>query len=249
MRRTAAVFRRELRAAFESPIAYVTIALFVVVLDGLFFFLGFPVGRVPLPGLWEGGQANLIVLFTWLPLLLAFLIPALTMGSWAEERRAGTEELLLTYPLRTREVVLGKFLASWTLTVLLIALAVLPVAWTVAGLGDLDWATVWVGLGGASLLAAGYVAIAQLVSAATSEQLVAFLLGSLVLGLAWLLRLLVGVLPGDFAAALDYAAPSAHFLESAARGVLDLRDLVYFALLVAFGLTASGLLVERRRWR
>ena len=249
MSRALAIFRRELRASFESPIAYVTIALFVLVLDGLFFFLGFPVGRVPLPGLWEGGQASLIVLFTWLPLLLAFLVPALTMGSWAEERRAGTEELLFSYPLRTREVVLGKFFASWTLVALLVALAVLPVAWTVASLGELDWATVWVGLGGALLLAAGYVAIAQLVSSTSGEQLVAFLLGALVLGLLWLLRMLVAVLPSRFAAAVDYACPSTHFLESAARGVLDLRDVVYFVLLAAFGLALNGMVVEGRRWR
>lgn len=249
MSRTLAVVRRELRVAFESPIAYVTIALFVLVLDGLFFFLGFPVGRLPLPGLWEGQQASLIVLFTWLPLLLAFLVPALTMGAWAEERRAGTEELLFTYPLRTSEVVLGKFLASWTLVCLLVTLAVLPVAWTVAGLGDLDWATVWVGLSGAFLLGAGYVALAQLVSSCTSEQLVAFLVGALVLGLLWLLRMLVGVLPAELAAAVDYACPGSHFLESAARGVLDLRDVVYFALLVLFGLTVNGIVVERRRWR
>ena len=166
MTRTLAVFKREMRSAFESPIAYVTIALFVLVLDGLFFFIGFPIGRVPLPGLWEGGQASLIVLFTWLPLLLAFLIPALTMRAWAEERRSGTEELLLTYPLRTGEVVAGKFLAAWALVVLLVALSVLPVAATVASLGPLDWSTVWVGLVGAALLGAGYVAVALLNSVA-----------------------------------------------------------------------------------
>lgn len=249
LRRTVAVFRRELASAFESPIAYVTIALFVIVLDGLFFFLGFPVGPVPLPGLWEGGQANLIVLFTWLPLLLAFLVPALTMASWAEERRSGTEELLLTYPVRTREVVLGKFLAAWTLVALLVGLAVLPVAVTVSSLGDLDWSTVWVGLVGAWMLGAGYVALAQLVSAASGEQLVAFLLGALLLGTLWGLRILVPVLPSEFASVVDYACPATHFLDSAARGVLDLRDVIYFLLLVVFGLTSGGLVVEGRRWR
>ena len=116
--RTLAVCRRELAATFESPIAYVTIALFVITLDGLFFFIGYPIGSVPLPSLWTGAQASLVVLFTWLPLLLALLVPALTMGAWAEERSRGTEELLLTYPVRTGEVVMGKFLASWTLVAL-----------------------------------------------------------------------------------------------------------------------------------
>lgn len=249
MSATLALLRRELRAAFESPVAYVTIGLFVLVQGGLFFFLGFPVGRLPLPGLWEGGQASLLVLFTWLPLLLAFLVPALCMGSWAEERRGGTEELLLTYPVATTQVVLAKFLAAWGIVTLLVTAAVVPIAWTVAGLGDLDWATVWVGLAGATLLAAGYVALAQLVSACTGEQLVAFLLGALLLGVLWLLRMLVGVLPPGLAGALDYACPSTHFLESAARGVLDARDVTYFLSLVVFGLTLAGIVVERRRWR
>ncbi len=249
MMRTFAICRRELRAAFESPVAYVTIALFVLTLDSLFFFLGFPIGNVPLPSLWRGTEANLIVLFTWLPLLLAFLVPALTMGSWADERSAGTEELLLTYPLRTGEVVLGKFLAAWLLVVLLIACAVLPVAVTVSGLGDLDWATVWVGILGAAMLGAGYVAIALCVSACTQEQLVAFLMGAILLGLLWLLRMLVGILPASLSGVLAYASPSTHFLESSARGVLDMRDLVYFGLLVVLGLYLNIVMVERRRWR
>ena len=143
MSRVFAVWRRELAAAFDSPIAYVTIALFALTLHGLFFFLGYPVGRVPLPSFWELGQANLLVLFTWLPLLLALLVPALTMGAWAEERRRGTEELLLTYPLRTIEVVLGKFCAAWSLVALLIVLTVLPVAVSVAGSARSTGARCW----------------------------------------------------------------------------------------------------------
>lgn len=248
MSRTLAVFRRELRALFESPIAYVTIALFVVTQAALYFFAGYPVGDVPLPGLWEGGQASLIVLFTWLPLLFAFLVPALAMGAWADERRAGTEELLLTFPLRTGQVVVGKFLAVWSFVTLLVALTVLPVALTVDALGDLDWNTVWVGIVGASLLSAGYCAIALPFSAATGEQLVAFLLGTIALATLWALRMAVDLFPAAFASVLAYAAPSSHFLESAARGVLDLRDFVYFGLLIAFGLNLNVLLVERRRW-
>ncbi len=249
MSRTLAIFKREWVAAFDSPVAYVTIGLFVLVQAGLFFFMGYPIGPVPLPSLWAGGQASLIVLFTWLPLLLAFLVPALTMGTWSEERSTGTEELLLTHPVHIREVVLGKFLASWLLVCLLVTLSILPVAWTVSGLGHLDWSTVWCGLAGAFLLGAGYVALAQVVSALSSHQLLAFLMGALVLGMLWVLRLLVDVLPVQLAALVDYACPSTHFLDSAARGVLDLRDAVYFALLVALGLILNALVVEGRRWR
>lgn len=241
--------RRELRSAFESPVAYVAIGLFVIVLPALFFFLGYPVGQTPLPGLWEGGQASLIVLFYWLPLLLAFVVPALSMGTWAEERRNGTEEVLLTYPVPTSAVAIGKFLATWLLTFLMVSLAVLSAAVTVQTLGDLDWQTVWVGLVGAGFLIAAYVSIAQFLSSISSEQLVAFLMGALVLGLLWSLPLFVRMLPGGAAPALDALSPTPHFLGSAARGVLDLSDLVYFMTLTVVGLVLNVLMVESRRWR
>lgn len=241
--------RRELRSAFESPVAYVAIALFVVVLPALFFFLGYPVGRVPLPGLWEGGQASLIVLFHWLPLLLALVVPALTMGAWSEERRSGTEELLLTYPVRTGAIVLGKFFGAWLLTLLMVSLAVLSAALTVDQLGDLDWNTVWVGLLGVSLLVAAYVGISQFVSSLSREQLVSFLMSALLLGLLWALPLFVRIFPGDIASLLDATSPTTHFLGAFARGVVDLRDIAYFILITAASLAASTLSIESRRWR
>ena len=91
MRSVLAIAGRELRSAFESPVAYAVIGIFVVASAGLFFLVGLPVGRVPLPSLWEGGEANLVVLFAWLPLSLGLLVPALCMNSWTEERRAGTD--------------------------------------------------------------------------------------------------------------------------------------------------------------
>jgi ABC-2 type transport system permease protein len=249
MIRVLAVLRRELGALFESTVTYVALGLFVVVLPLLFFLLGFPVGKQPLPGLFEGGQTSLLVLFTWLPFLLALLVPALSMSAWAEERRAGTEELLLTWAVRSHEVVLGKFLARWVLVSLLVLVAVLPSAVAVARLGDLDWATVWVGLLGAAGLTAAYCALALWVSALVHEQLAAFLLGATLLLALWALELAVAFLPAGVAEALDYAAPSAHFLDSAALGVLDARDAAYFLLLVGFGLVLNVVAVERRRWR
>jgi ABC-2 type transport system permease protein len=247
--RVVAVLRRELGALFEAPITYVALALFVVVLPLLYFLVGFPVGRQPLPGLFEGGQANLIVLFTWLPFLLALLVPALSMSAWSEERRSGTEELLLTWPVRASEVVLGKFLARALLLALMVAVAVVPSAIAVARLGDLDWASAWVGLGGAVALAAAYCALALWVSALVQEQLAAFLLGAALLVALWALDLAVGLLPAALASFTHYAAPSSHFLDSAALGVVDARDGVYFALLVVFGLVLNVVAVERRRWR
>ena len=249
MKRALVVFRRELAAAVESRVALVTIALFVVTQSTLFFFVGYPIGPRPLPGLWRGGQANLSVLFAWLPLALALLVPALTMGAWSEERRAGTEELLFTFPVRAGEIVFGKFLAAWVQLLALIVLSIAPIAIAVDRLGPLDWGTALGGTLGAALMAAGYVALALCVSAAVHEQLVAFLCGALLLCVAWLAPLLVGVLPAGLAAFVDRAAPASHFLDSAARGVLDLRDFLYFGLLTGLGLLVNVVVVEGRRWR
>lgn len=248
MLRIVHVWRRELGASFGSPVALVSILVFVALQAALLYWIGYPVGPVPLPALWEGGQATLSVTFTWQPLLLAFLVPALSMGAWAEERRAGTEELLFTYPLRTFEVVVGKWLSTWTLVIAMLVLGTLPLAWTVGGLGDLDWGAVTAGLVGACGLAAAYCALALCCSALSSEQLVAFLVGALVLGVLWALRLLVPVLPAELAERLNTLCPASHVLDSAARGVLDLRDAVYFASLVVVGLVLNTVLVERRRW-
>lgn len=249
MRAVLAIASRELRAAFESPVAYAVLLIFVLASAALFFLVGLPIGRVPLPSLWEGGEASLLVLLAWVPLSLALLVPALCMGTWAEERRAGTEELFLTYPLRASQLVLGKFLAQTALVTLLLLLAIAPVAWTVAQLGDLDLAAAGVGLVGALLLGASYVAVSLLVSALASDPLVAYLVGALVLVGLWALRLLVEVFPAELAASVDRLTPAARFLGSAARGVVDLRDLAYFAGLVLAGLYLNVRVVERRRGR
>ena len=247
MRRALIVTRREWMLAFESPVAYVTIVCFVVALAALFFFVGYPIAPQALPSLWRGGQAELRTLFAWLPLLLVFLVPALTMGAWAQERSEGTDELLLTYPLRVGEVVVGKFLALWSLVALLLAAGILPIAASVARLGPLDWSTVWVGLLGSWMMAAAYVALALFVSATTRAELVAYILGVILLGGMWLARMLVSAVPSDYAPALAWISPGSHFLESAARGVLDARDLVWFALLTFAGLSWNTACVDRRR--
>ena len=249
MSRVLAVFRRELAGAFDSPVAPVTAFLFVLALDGLFFFAGYSVGSLRLPAFWEGREATLRALFVWLPLLYVVLIPALSMGAWAEERRSGTEELLLTLPIRTHEAVLGKFLALWLLVALLLLVAVLPVALVVDQLGPLDWGTVWGGLAGAALLAGTCTALCVWASALAAEQLIGFLLGSVLLAALWGLPAVARVLPASMAAAVHYAGPTTHFLESGALGVFDLRDLVYHGLLAVLGLYLAATAVEGRRYR
>jgi ABC-2 type transport system permease protein len=249
MRQVLAITGRELRAAFESPVAYATILIFVLVSAGLFYLVGMPIGGMPLPSLWEGGEASLVVLLAWMPLSLGLLVPALCMGSWTEERRAGTEELFLTFPLRASQLVLGKFLAHTVIVSLLLLLTVLPIAWTVETLGDLDRGTALVGLLGAMLLGAAYVSLALLVSACATDPLVAFLLSALLLLGLWLVRMVVELFPADLAESIDGLTHGAQFMGSAVRGVLDGGDLIYGLTLICAALLLNTWVVEGRRER
>ncbi len=244
-----AVFRRELGAFIGSPTAWVAGALFILVLHGLFFFLGYPVGDLRLPSFWAGRLAALDTFFAWLPPLFGILAPALTMGAWAEERRAGTDELLLTHPVRIGSLVVGKFAAAWILLGLIATAALLPVAFVVSRIGPLDWGPVVGGLVGTWMLAAACVAIGQLASAFSAEDLVAFLVAAVILLGLWSLGLFVRVLPGAIADVAWYASPALHFLETGARGVLDARDLVYHGLFAAAALVLTTSVLEGRRWR
>jgi ABC-2 type transport system permease protein len=248
MRGCLSVFRRELGARFDSPAALVVTLAFALVAQGLFFFLGHPIGDLRLPSFWDGGTASLQVVFAWVPLLFVGLVPALTMGAWAEERSAGTEELLFTWPISGVSTVVAKFLAVWCFLGLVLACTILPLALVVGGLGDLDWGTVWGGLLGALLLGGACSALGLFLSALFVEQLAAFLASASLLGLLWSAGLLVAALPAGLAELVYYVSPYAHFFDSAARGVFDLRDLAYHGSLILIGLWCNVLAVEGRRW-
>ena len=243
-----AIFRREFGAWFDSFGALATTALFVLVLHALFFFAGYEVGDVRLPSFFEGRTATLRTLFVWLPLLFVVLVPAITMGAWAEERRAGTEELLLTQPLRGRHAVLGKFLACWSLVALVVLVAIAPAAVVVSRLGPLDWGTVLAGSLGAVALAGAFAAIGLWISALSGDQLIAFLLSAVALGALFGLGLAADLLPAWAARPLHWANPATHYTDSAALGLLDARDLVYYALLVVLALWLNTSAVDARRF-
>lgn len=247
MNAVLAVMRREFAAAIDAPSAWVAAASFALVLQSLFFFAGYPIGDLRFPGLWAGGVASLDVLFAWLPPLFAVLAPAFTMGVWAEERRSGTEELLLAWPITTWQVVLGKFASAWSLLMLTTVIAALPVVVVTARLGPLDLGVVASAAVGVALLGAANVAIGLVVSAATREQLVAFLVAALVLAALWSVTLFLRVAPPWAAEWLSLLSPQSRFQESAARGVLGLADVVHHVALTALALLANQRLVEARR--
>lgn len=242
MRALLAVFRRELGAYFVTPLAYVFLVIFLALIGALTFYFG---------GFYQQGQADLGAFFGLHPWLYAFLVPALAMRLWAEERETGTIELLLTLPLTTTQAVLGKFLAAWVFIALALALTA-PMWWTVTYLGNPDHGVIIASYLGSLLMAGGFLAIGSFVSALTRSQVIAFVMGFvlcfvlLMAGYPLVLDAFQGWAPevlADGVAAMSFLT---HF-ESIRRGVVELRDLVYFAGLIAFFLYANVLVIEMKK--
>ena len=229
---------KELRALFKSAIALLFLAAFLVVTLFVFFTVGKFFAR---------NLADVRPMFEWLPLLLIALVSATTMRAWAEERRAGTLEVLLTLPIRTVDLVLGKFLAGMGLVTMALFLT-LPIPLTVAALGPLDWGPVIGGYFAALLLASTYLAIGLCVSARTDNQVVALLVTVVLGGVIYLV--------GTDGVADFFSAGTAELLrslgtgsrfESIERGVLDLRDIVYYGSLTTFFLVLNGVFLDAER--
>ncbi len=237
-----AVCRRELLSYFATPVAYVFIVIFLVLASTFTFYLG---------NFYERGQADLSPFFTFHPWLYLFLVPALSMRLWAEERKSGSIELLVTLPLELWEAVLGKFLAAWAFTLLAIALT-FPLWITVNYLGAPDNGAIFAAYIGSGLMAGGFLAVGSCISATTKNQVIAFIL-AVVASFALLLAgfpLVLDVFSGWAPQALVDAIASLSFLthfQSISRGVIDLRDLVYFALLIAACLYANTIVLAITR--
>ena len=242
MNGTWAIFRRELAGYFATPVAYVFIVGFLL-LSGIFtFYVG---------GLFERGQADLKPFFNFHPWLYVVLMPAVAMRLWAEERRSGTVELLLTLPVDVGGAVLGKFLAAWAFAGLALALT-FPVWITVNILGQPDNGVIVAGYVGSLFMAGGYLAICACMSALTRNQVVAFV-SSIVVCLLFTVAgspIVLDALAAWAPRLLLDAVASFSFLtrfSAIADAVIDLRDVVYFGSLIAFWLFANVLAVDRGR--
>jgi ABC-2 type transport system permease protein len=233
------ICRRDLAGYFATPLAYVFIVIFLVLAGVLTFFVG---------DFFERGQADLQVFFTFHPWLYLMLIPAVSMRLWAEERKSGTIELFLTLPIRLSEAVLGKFLAAWLFIGIALALT-FPFWLTVLFLGDPDNGVIAASYIGSWLMAGAILAIGAAVSAATKNQITAFIVtASLVFVLiAAGTPAVIGLFEGWAAESLIRAIAGAslfgHFT-AITRGVVDLRDLVYFLSLIVAFLGANAVLVD-----
>jgi ABC-2 type transport system permease protein len=238
MSKVAAVWRKEFRGFWQSPVAYIVTNVFLVVLTWM-FFLGF----------FLQGQADTRALFGPLPWFFLFLAPALTMRMWAEERKTGTIELLMTMPVREWEAVLGKFLAAFSLLASIVLLT-LPLTFSVAGVSQngLDWGQVFTSYLGVLLMGAAYIAIGSWVSSFSGNQIVAFILAMAVIFAFLIVGLILPqILPGFMATPLTQLGLANHY-QSIARGVIDTRDLLYYASMIFLFLYLTVRAVEARKW-
>ncbi|HSD67985.1 MAG TPA: ABC transporter permease subunit [Woeseiaceae bacterium] len=239
MNMVKALFRRELRSYFATPVAYVFIVIFLVLMGTFTFYLG---------GFYERGQADLQPFFSFHPWLYLFLVPAIAMRLWAEERKTGSIELLMTLPITAWQAVLGKYLAAWAFTGIALLLT-FPIWITVNYLGDPDNGVILAAYIGSFLMAGGFLAIGACLSAITRNQVIAFVItvvvsfGFLLSGFPMVLDLFSGWAPQaivDGVASLSFLT---HFA-SISKGVIDLRDLIYFALLIAAFLYANTIVLQ-----
>ncbi len=228
---------RQFRSYFNGPVAYIVICIVLIAL-GAFFWTPF----------FLMNHASVREMFRLLGIILAFAVPAISMGLLAEERRSGTIELLITMPVREAEVIFGKFLAGLGLVAVLLA-CTFPYPISVSMLGNLDWGPVLTGYLGLFLQAAAMVAIGLMCSAFTENQLVAFFVAlAFCVPLAWLFGAFLPFVPvGAATDVVTFLSFDAHY-DSMARGVIDTRDVIYFVSVAGLALMVAFRALESRRW-
>jgi ABC-2 type transport system permease protein len=229
------IFRKEVRSYFNSAVAYVVIVVFLGIVGWMYTSSMFLIN-----------VASLRMMFEWIPLVFLFVVPAITMRLIAEEKKAGTIELLTTKPLHDWEMVFGKFLAAWAL----IGLALLPTLIyyiTVSFLGTIDHGPVIGGYLGLMLMAGVYVAVGLLASSVTENQIVAFIVGLLLMFALFMMDKVLIFVPEFMTSIVEYLGVDFHF-SNIARGVIDSRDIIYFLSLLGFSLYLTVVSLERRKW-
>ena len=238
------ITKRELAGYFASPVAYVFIVIFLL-LTGFFTFM--------LGGFFERNDASLVSFFLWHPWLYLFLVPAVGMRLWSEERRQGTMELLLTMPITTWQAIVGKFLASWLFLAIALVLT-FPIALTVNYLGSPDNGVILASYFGSLLLAGAYLAVTCMTSAMTRNQVISFILSVMIC----LLLILVGYPPvtnflshvmgfgQNLVESIAAFSVMTHF-DGFQKGVLDSRDFIFFLSVIAFSLFTTGVIIRGHR--
>jgi len=238
MNKVYIIFKKELQSYFNSAIAYIFLAIFLIFSGWLFFQNFFVIN-----------QASIRGFFGIMPWMLLFLVPAITMRSWAEEKRNGTIELLLTFPVRDWEVVLAKYLSSLVFIIIALVLS-LGIPITASALGNLDWGPVVGGYFGILFLASCYLALGLYISSLTKNQIVAFLMTIIACFTAFILSdgIVINSMGIFFGSILNNLGLSSHF-GNLSRGVLDLRDIIYFIIFTIFFLFLNIQSLNSRNWK
>lgn len=236
------ILKRELAAYFATPLAYIFIVIFLIA-NGIFTF--------DLGGFYLRGQADLLPFFSFHPWLYLFMVPAIAMTLWADERKTGTIELLLTLPVKLSHVVLGKYLAAWGLIGIALALT-FPIWLTVNYLGDPDNGVILAAYIGSWMMAGGFLAIGSCMSACTKNSVIAFILTVsicflfVIMGSPILLNAFPEWMPQFIVDAFSAMGFLTHY-ESISKGVLDIRDFLFFAVFVTAWLMASAIVIEIKK--
>ena len=236
------IFKRELSSYFSTPIAYVFLVIFLLLSGSLTFYMG---------GFYERGQADLLPFFSFHPWLYLFLVPAISMKLWAEERKSGTIELILTLPVSVSEVVIGKYLAAWFFIVLALVLT-FPIWITVNYLGSPDNGAILSGYLGSLLMSGGFLAIGSCMSSTTQNQVIAFIISVVVCfifllsGTNLVLDFFNTWLPQGAVDAIASLSFLSHF-SSLSKGVIDLRDFIYYFALIGVWLYINIELVNMKK--
>ena len=234
-----ALFKRELKSYFATPVAYVFIVIFLLMMGTFTFYLG---------GFFERGQADLSGFFNYHPWLYLFLVPAISMRLWAEERKSGSIELLMTLPITAWQAVLGKFLAAWAFIGIALFLT-FPIWITVNYLGEPDNGAILAAYIGSFMMAGSFLAIGSCLSAVTRNQVIAFVItvvvcfGFLLAGFPLVLDMFSGWAPQALTDGIASLSFLTHF-SSIKKGVIDFRDLVYFVLLTVTFLYANTIILQ-----
>jgi ABC-2 type transport system permease protein len=236
-----AVFKRELKSYFTTPIAYVFLVVFLFFSAYLTFKNGF----------FEIRQADMAAFFSNMPLLFVFLVPAAAMRLWAEERKTGSIELLFTLPITVTQAVLGKFFAAWVFLAIALGLT-FPMVITVYYLGQPDTGMIISGYLGSILMAGGFLAVGCFFSAVSKNQVISFVLSVVACavlvaaGLPTTMNYIATFLPMGLVAAIETMSLQTHF-ESMQKGVLSFADVSYFVLLIIGWITANAIILEERK--
>jgi ABC-2 type transport system permease protein len=225
-----------MRSYFNSPVAYIVLTLFLLI-TGYFFS----------SSLFLSNSAELRSLFGIAPVIFMFFAPAITMRLLAEERRAGTMELLVTLPVKDSEIVLGKFLAAFALLTLAVILTGTSYI-TIASLGNADFGASLGGYLGLILMGAVYLSIGLFTSSLSANQIIAFIVGFVIIFALFMLDKILVLVPTGLASSLEYLSVDYHF-RNIARGVIDSRDLIYYGSAVFFFLYLTVKMTESRKWR